>query len=479
MIGGNPLNVREDNTAIYTNQQFMPKASVFENFPSITKAQTPDFIVNLYFITMENNGYSYFYPNVETGINFCRFEWHYDFREEAYALRLGLTFQVLNGKISEVGYYIQPHKYYMDLEDETEELSITNDEYVEIMNSINSNIENAQERLSNNLTEKFYLVHYIEFDKALKETISVDDEITLLPSRIIDDKILSALIVPEKGFSYLSCKRFSEERANIFCALSSLVVERVKLSNIPNLPIICTITSPNKNKLNDNIDKFYPNGKSNFNGLSGYITSSQQVMVVSLYKAFFSISGKGLRRKMTNILFSYYSAKEATHINKTLALVSYVACLDSISKEYAPEAHSDIGSRKAIVLHINSIFKNSQIIGDIDKWSKRIYNDHRSSYVHGANIKFEEYSQNMDGKNFAGLPTALPTMDKPVSKQYEYENDFKILADVTRVVLLKYFEKVTSQNLIDEFQDLELNFTMKSIPEAHLGTVNRGWFKIN
>jgi hypothetical protein len=479
LIGGNPLNQREDDTAIYTNPQFMPQPSVLKNFPIIEKNKVPDFITNLYFITMEKNGYSYFYPNLDTGINLCRFEWHYDFRKENYGLRLGLKFQVYKGKISDIGYYILPHKWYKDLDIKHDEFSITSDENDKIMNFIESNINNALNRISNSSTEEFYPVHYIELDRPLKETVSIENQLTLLPSRIINDKILSALIIPERGFSYLSCKRFSDERANIFCALSSLIFERAKLAIDQSLPVICSIKHPNKSTLDKNIENFYPNGKSNFNGITRYINANEQEMIISLYKAFFSISDNKYRRKMTNILFAYYSAKETININKTLSLVSYVSCLDSIGKECVPQMHKDNGSRKAIVYHINTVFGEGTVIGNVDKWSKRIYNDHRSSYVHGANIKFEEYSQNMDGKNFAGLPNALPSIEKPVSKQYEYENDLEILADVTRLVLLKYFESISGHVILDNIQGLKLNFNMKSTPEAHLGVVNRGWFKIS
>ncbi|EMK6928532.1 hypothetical protein V9K35_004772, partial [Vibrio alginolyticus] len=117
-IGGNPLTKKDDNTVIYTQPKFMPPLTSLESFPNIKKSDVPYFIENLYFLTMEGNGFSYFYPNTETGINLCRFEWHYEHKNNPYELRVGISFKVLKGSLNDIGFYIVPHAHYGDLEKE-------------------------------------------------------------------------------------------------------------------------------------------------------------------------------------------------------------------------------------------------------------------------------------------------------------------------------------------------------------------------
>ncbi|ELB2765771.1 hypothetical protein QNE65_004635, partial [Vibrio alginolyticus] len=140
-IGGNPLTKKDDNTVIYTQPKFMPPLTSLESFPNIKKSDVPYFIENLYFLTMEGNGFSYFYPNTETGINLCRFEWHYEHKNNPYELRVGISFKVLKGSLNDIGFYIVPHAHYGDLEKERDSYELEDEEYNKIIDNINYKIE--------------------------------------------------------------------------------------------------------------------------------------------------------------------------------------------------------------------------------------------------------------------------------------------------------------------------------------------------
>jgi len=475
-IGGNPLNVREDDTAIYTEPRHIPTPKVYDSFPVIEKSSVPEIVRHLYYITMEQNGYTYFYPNVGAGTNLCRYEWHYDFREEIYALRVGLCLTIKNGAIEKSGYYIQRHEAYKEISGEYSEFSITEEEHGLILEFMALNIKEATKRLTADPSNEFYPIHYLELSRPIKSIFSLNEELTLLPTQIIEGKQVTALVAKSEDHSYLASKRVSDEKAYIICALFTLVVDHARYLTMNGFPQVSDIAANNHEQLLANVEQFYPNGKADLTGISGDIGAIELGNISELYAAYSSIKDRKKKRKLTNILFSYYSAKEALSLNKTLSLISFVACLDSISNECAPEIRDRDGSRKAIVHHMNEVLDGYEIKGDIDKWSKRIYNDHRSSYVHGANIRFEEYSQNMDGKTYAGLPKALPTVNRPVSKQYEYDSDYDTLSQVTNELLLRYIESISGIKLPVIFK--EIDFDVESVPEAHLGTVNRGWLKI-
>ncbi|MCG8632463.1 MAG: hypothetical protein MI863_01480 [Desulfobacterales bacterium] len=476
-LGGNPLNRNDDKTVIYSQPQFMPPLTKLESFPKIKKNNVTQFVEHLYFLTMERNGFSYFYPNLETGTNLCRFEWHYDYLGKLYELRLGLSFKVTNSKVTDIGYYVVPHEHYENLEAKRDTFSIDGQEFDKIKTFISNSVNEAVSRIDQKAETAFNILYYIELTSPAVDVIELTENIKILPSRLVNGKVISAIIIHELGHSYLSAKRFSDEKVNLVCAVMSLKIHKVNLTNIQKFPSHIMPVDKPFNLSDVDLNKFYPDTKADIPGIKKHINKEDSDFINATFKAIFTCSCPKTKRTITNMLFSYYSARETEAINKTVALVSYVACLDAIAKLYCSEIRDKNGSRKALVQSIIQLLSLSEQESKIDKWSKRIYNDHRSSYVHGANIRFEEFSQNMDGKNFAGLPKALPVESKPVSKQYEYNSDYEILRKVTLVTLLRYIESTTCVSLKTEGFD-EINFSGDSVPEAHVGMVNNGWVKI-
>ncbi|KPM99338.1 hypothetical protein AOR11_23465 [Vibrio alginolyticus] len=476
-IGGNPLTKKDDNTVIYTQPKFMPPLTSLESFPNIKKSDLPYFIENLYFLTMEGNGFSYFYPNTETGINLCRFEWHYEHKNNPYELRVGISFKVLKGSLNDIGFYIVPHAHYGDLEKERDSYELEDEEYNKIIDNINYKIEQALLRVKTQPKKMFNILYYVQLGTVVTDLIEVSPTMYLLPSRIVDGKVVSAVVIKGVGHSYLSAKRFSDEKVNFLCAVMTLVVYGAKVTHIERYPSHITPADKHFDLTKENIDKFYPDTDTRISD-SNCLTDENIEFISSLLASFDMLPSAKDKRKILNMLFSFYSAKETEGINQTVGLVSYVACLDAIAKELFSAYRDEHGSRKALVHAIVELLCKSEEESDIDKWSKRIYNDHRSSYVHGANIRFEAFSQNMDGKNFAGLPKALPTEVKPVSKQYEYNSDYMILKKVTLAVLVSYIESVTGDSLPHVISNEEVTFKTESTPEAHVSMPNNGWVRL-
>ncbi|PSV49737.1 hypothetical protein [Photobacterium indicum] len=476
-IGGNPLTKKEDDTVIYTQPKFMPPLSQLKSFPKLKKSEVPSFVENIYFLTMERNGFSYFYPNTETGVNLCRFEWHHEYQENPYELRIGLSFKVFKGSLQDVGFYIVPHAHYENLEERVS-YEIDSEEYSRIIESIDDIVLEALSRSKSQETTTFNVLYYVELSSIFTEVIKLNNNISVLPSRLVEGKIVSAIVIEENGHSYLSAKRFSDEKVNFLCAIMSLALHKAKITHIERFPSHITPVDKPFSLSVDNIEKFYPETSSSVSGTSNKITSEEVEFISSVLLSVNSLSCAKSNRKLKNILFSFYSAKETEGVNQTVGLVSYVACLDAIAKEISSTTRDEHGSRKALVQTIVQLLTKSHEECNVDKWSKRIYNDHRSSYVHGANIKFEAFSQNMDGKNFAGLPNALPTESKPVSKQYEYNADYIILKRATLAVLIKYIETVTDSSFPDVFSIDEIAFKIESTPEAHVSTPNNGWVRL-
>lgn len=482
-IGGNPLARNDDSEPIYTVPTHLPPSQDWDGELSVRRIDTASFIEHLYFITMEKNGFSYFYPNNKDEINLCRFEWHYGLEENLYFYRVGILFKVKKAKIFDIKYYIRLHDELKDIENNIHSFEIDSDVYESMMNFIQDNINKAVERLLKKREDIYNVLYYIRLIEPVKEvTFFNNKNIIVLPSYNVKDEFISAVIIPTKGFSYLDSKRFSDEKVNLFLAFLTFQNRYIKLSENQDLPRLLTSTKLNKTEqLLKKIKSFYPEGKEiSFNSIPS-MESKKTDIVNWLYSAFDKIENSKSKRKIVNIIFSYYSGIENMLNNRTLSLVAFIACMSSIAKLLEPEFSKENGDRKAIVFLIAKMLKyesktDSYLL--LDKWSKKVYNDHRSSYVHGANHAFEAYSQNMDGNSFAGLPRAIPAQDKPVGKQYEYENDFKIAIKVSELMIIKCFESLSGLSSDGLEINMDIDFFLEDMAEGHIGMINKGWVRL-
>ncbi len=479
-LSGNPINKRTDKIPIYPLHTHLPPTMDWTISLEINKCDTSLFIEHLHFITMEENGFSYFYPDSDAGTNLCRFEWHYDFRNQPYFLRIGLCFKVMKSKIYDVVYSVQPHEKYQDIKKEVEDPLITDEEQKEIELFISELIETAKKRISNSREEVFNRLYYIQLQKPVKEVTYINNnKIMLLPSYFLDGQLITSIIIPTLGFSYLDSNRFGDEKANLFFALFTFTVGHIKLIHDSEFPLVSKLDFKNRELHLKKIKSFYPNCKPEIGDMT-YIDNNDIELMNWFYQALDNIEGKN-RRKIINILFTYYASVEAQKNNKTLALVGFVSSMNAISKILEEEYFKENGDRKTIIHYLSTILDINLESSDykaLDKWSKNVYNDHRSSFVHGANHKFEEYSQNMDGKNFAGLPSSIPSLDKPVSKQYEYVNDLNIAIKVSRLMVVNIFESFSGIIFDTKESFTDINFSMESTSEGYIGMVNNGWVKL-
>lgn len=479
-LSDNPLNKRTDKTPIYTLHTHLPPTIVWKKSLDIHKSNTSEFIEHLYFLTMEENGFSYFYPDNDTNTNLCRFEWHYDFRGEPYFLRLGLYFKVKKSEIIEVVYSVQSHEKYKEISKEVKDPQITDEEHKDIESFISKKIETAKERTKNNREIVFNRLYYFESQKPIKEPTYFNNNIMLLPSYKVNEKLVTAMIIPTLGYSYIDSRRFGDEKANLFLAIFSFSIGYAELFHNNKLPLVSELDYHESELHIQKLESFYPDGKSSEFGNLPNIDETEIEMINWFYNALETIKNDN-RRKALNILFSYYASIEAQRSNRTLALVGLVACMNSVTKQIEKEYFLENHDRKTIVYYLSKILKienESNQYKALEKWSKNVYNNHRSSFVHGANHKFEEYSQNMDGKNFAGLPTSLPSIDKPVSKQYEYINDYNIAIKVAKLMVIDIFEVFSSTTFDKKEMLTDINFSLESIPEGYIGMINYGWIKL-
>lgn len=479
---GNPLKRNNDKIPIYTSFTHMPVGTTFDLPVDLKKENIHDFILNLYYITIEKNGFSYFYPNSNENYTLCRFEWHYNFRGKKYFLRIGLTFEVKESTILNVKYYIEPHEYYekeVYKGNKVTSFEITEEEKKEIDSFLEKIIKKAFFRISSTPKDTYNILKYIELTNPIKNVIDLTEGIKILPSRIIKNKIVSVAILPIKGFSYNDCLRFAEEKINLLCAFFTLVNNYAKVKSQEELPLIIEEEKLNKINFYDDLNKFYPNAEKNTDNISMLpeFSIKDKENLYWIYNSYKNINTSDKNKSIIiNIVFSYYSAIKAMKNNRTLSLTCFVACLDSIATKCEPKYKIKHGIRKTIEYYLGKNLKNINIT-EMEDWIKRVYYKHRCDFVHGANIKFLEYTQNMDGKQFAGIPISIPINNKIITEQAEYKSDLEVLIGVTEICIYKYLEKISEIKYFNDAKFKNIKFKPEAKSECYAGMINSGWHR--
>lgn len=480
-FSGNPLTRRDDDETIYVASNVLPPISKLSIDFNIDKKDIKTFIENLYFITMEENGYCYFYPSPQESSNLCRFEWHYDFRGKLYFLRIGLFLTVNKSGLKDVSCSIEQHEKYKDYKKEIEDCNITDEELDEIKRFIMSKIEKAKEYITLERSEVFNIICYVKTQRPLENLTYLDNKsILLMPTYSLEGEFITSIVLSIKAFSFMDSKKFADEKINLYCAFFSLAVGYIELNREKNFPLISPISINDKESYLKNIESFYPNCEKELFGFK-YLDNKSIYLLNWLYETFDKIEGKN-KRKVKNIIFAFRAGKEATKFNRTLSLISFVSNMNSISKIFEPEYFNENGDRKTIVHYLSKrldIKDNTEEYKHLEKWSKKIYSDHRSSYVHGSNHKFEEYSQNFEGENFLGLPSAIPSQDRVVSKQYEYNNDFDISEKVVKFMIISCLQDLSEVVFKDLEEYMSIDFSVRAINEGFIGMPNRNWARLN
>ena len=170
----------------------------------------------------------------------------------------------------------------------------------------------------------------------------------------------------------------------------------------------------------------------------------------SQYNKIYSMENETL----VTVLLAYYAGKSIQKQQPTLALISYIAVLNSLAKRAIQKCpgeitcsrcgvlsdfkHNIIGDRAAIESTVSNILELGALPEkqkELKNLIKRVFYDQRSAFVHGAELRHGEFHQ---GDQF---PLSFPTINEPVGDLFIYKNDLISLEWVVRLTLLKWMSK--------------------------------------
>lgn len=498
IIRNNPLAVNDDEMAIYTSPQFVPAELQWKLGLTIDTILIPELCEHLYCLTMERNGLTYYYPNPDRNLNICRHELHFPLGDDPYYYRIGLILNYVKGSEADITGYIGTHEQYKGAP--VEGHTVDADLVCTMKKEIEDFLHDAKERIGKQRGLEFNHIYYINITApgCLKEVYqSKSHGLLLAPANRIADQIVTALVLRATGHSYFDSLRFAQERAIIYCAILTICS-----STAPNAcAVITEISKPLifngsiKSLTTQASTVLYPEGAGVPMGVS---PTDERLFEFAEWTmdAYASLQLKD-QIKFKQLLFCFYEAQSTGKDHPTLALIGLVAGLSLLSKNLQENCAGDVtctccgpmnvhrktGDRAAICQLISSHLKLAETDSEYDllqRWSKRVYSEFRSAFVHAGSFRFESHSQSFNAKNPCfDLPFSLPSRTDVVRDQFHHLEDYRITRDALQVLFFDWLQSV-SKSQIPHIELLpKLTFHSLLMPEAHICTPNRGWISLS
>lgn len=422
----------------------------------------------LHAIIGEKEGASFYYPDLSENMVTCRYEWLRKWRGHKIGLHLGIFCNISRKGLKEVLIYVTTNEA---VEDNTKKLPNFSSAFLSrLQKECIQTLKEAEKRLNKKTQRKRYVVFHVKlhpemaFQKAIK---TKDNRIKIFPSVLTDEgKIVSAVCISEDASSNESAKPKAIKNISLLCALLTLandsLFEITYLKWSQKKPQIQFLNSLNKY----DIKCLYPTQKK------PPVRFNKQLpkMVKFIWEAYNQLSEKNKKIFMQS-LFAYYSGKYVdSKKHPTLAVVAYVAALSSLSETKRKQCkgqircsncgsisfkHNITGDKAAIILLINSLIgMTPQQKSELKKLIDRVYYKQRSSFVHGAELRHEEFYKNYQ------LPTCFPDINGNIGDKFIYTKDLRAIQLITRRTLIEWLfkkSKITLDKKLLDIDELRIN----------------------
>ncbi|MBL1436725.1 MAG: hypothetical protein COB08_011085 [Rhodobacteraceae bacterium] len=495
-ITGPADNQSRQKHGVYCNHSSYPSSLTWKVDLGRLELPTEKFFENLFLSAEANGGNSYFYPRQDGTQTLCRFEWHLPWRNSAAAVRVGVVFDLMNKQRPTVATgYFATNEMFSNTSDEQKIKKISGKKLNEVKDFLSGELRKANLAESKqNLSTQLH-VYYVSPPSSfvLKDGFAVQNgAIKFLPSMMYEGKHVLAVLIKSVGRSRRDSQRRSVETLYLVLALCSLATGALwKEASIDGVPQEVT-GKIHRFKISDAHKLYSEKFKAASWGAPTIPKDAKSLIrrLVRQYQAFEETP----KKKFREALFAHYGALSVANENKTLAIVGFLASMGSLSKHLQKRCsgkvncsdcggihpHNEVGDRRAITINLQDrLAQDFNLSKDnldaLDSWIKRLYNVHRSQFVHSAQHRFREFNQSTGNDQTSGGPTAAPSDSRIVSKLNEFLSDFQKLPNVSRFLLLDQFkihfgESIPHGNPPD--------FTERYTQEAFIGFPTSGWTRV-
>jgi hypothetical protein len=388
-LTGNPIATAKDSAPIYTQHQYVPNGSQWTENIEVSPKEITAFLAHLHYVTLEQNGFCYYYPNIKHNVTVCRYEWHRNFRGKNHFLRIGFVIRVTKGEIVERTFYIGTSESFQNRTHKADNITLTEAEQDAILKTIRANIGLAQTRLRNTPDKSIGCIYYFDYLRPVSALIRIAEDVLLLPTYSTADVNAFAAILYTPGFSFTECNWRGNEKAGTFAALFTLSIGYLRVGERRNAPLYTEINADAEEEHLEKLATYYPEGKEG--GIGGFqpLERKDFERLTRAYQAIEAITQSKQREKALNLVFAYFSGMDLKRINRTAAVVSFVACIAAAARDLEPPRSKEERERSVVLRCLARVFGKAENDKDLTRWWDRIHGKHRSSYVHAAIDRFD------------------------------------------------------------------------------------------
>lgn len=437
----------------YFDPGFSPARIQTQIAVTIPANQTEGFCRELYGLTVEKlRGAVYIALDYDKSEARHRYEWPVklsDIREE---FRAGIELLVKDGAVHDLQAWVSTHEHIQERMPKPPQilLPVRQRLFQQIIETVRETINRIDPV---NRRSWHVLLHVsIPGQKGIRERLVVGKgDITLLPTVVLVNgkkhfERVSAIIVTREAGSPETARTDAIAYSTRFCALCSLAMAApVNMLQVPwgrRFPEVRYVDSPARLSTGE----VYP---AHVELPERELSTEFAAKIIPLWDAFIALNDQD-RGMFAQAAVAYHEGLELMGKHSALAIVSYLAALDSLAQPEIERCTGDLNCDKC-----GSLNFRHNLIGEVpamlrlierltpipDEQRKqvkivlgRLYREHRSSFVHSAVSRFTE--------TLHGPPAQLPESGQFVSRRQCYEDDLLTAASISRRTLLAWvFER--------------------------------------
>lgn len=477
---------RQEETRYYDPFIFPPR-HMWNLDLTIKRREIAEVLEVLESLVYERGGAWFYFPNRENGSTTCRFEWHLKRRNFSDLLRVGVVIVVRTDRVDNPDCFLSTNKL---VQKPWRKLPAFSDVICEAAREDIVNILSKALKIARtDFTDIFYVVDHVKMGGVLvlgSRFDSPDDTVRILPTVIARDRTrtndrISPVIFTIRAPTGEIAKKRAHRRLAFTCAIATLTTstlfEPARVSWTRKRPRPRLLKDPNTTST----QKLYPNHivLRNKEKASDVLPA----VIREIWNAYLALAVNE-REMFEQALFAYYGAMEVRRKQPTVAVVSFIACLNLLASKLIDECpgiltcsehgtlpwkHKTKGDRVAIIDFVSELLgfpKESNDYRDFTMLISRIYNKQRSAFVHGAELRHGEYGDKDT------IPSVRPGPSSQYSTFCEYAFDLDSIASIVRRVLWAWLEHASNRKIDPRQFEIESS-VLKFRPMEFAGHVSR------
>jgi hypothetical protein len=455
----------------------------------LSRERVPELCEQLLAMTSERRGASYFYPG-DPERTTCRFEWHRRWRRQEFALRVLLFLDVGDGRdLERIWVYVARGSAFEDSSQGAPDL--TEAELGRLVKHVEESVAMALGRCDSTQWSTHHLVFHAKVPpyRTVGELVRTRDSVvTVYPSKVQNGERMSAVGLSVRAATETAAEAPALRQLHLLYALLTLASRQVFASASPKWSRKDRFVRGLPDPEDADQARLYPEGSLDVPPEERDVRFTDRLRWVWER---YHLLDEGEAERFSSALFAYHTGLDSYRTSSdrgTIATVAFVAALGALAADRVQKCNGDlacskcgglggfrhnlVGDRVAVVALASEVLgftPGSDERRALNKLMGRVYGGQRSSFVHAAVLRHEEFHQGQ------GLPHAFPTPSSPTREVYQYKKDAITLENVCRHVLLGWLaghDGGSVDHKLFDLNDLRLEWDFKyesrvSIFSAH------------